>query len=152
GHFTEVSARAGPGLQVKQSSRGAAFGDVDDDGDVDIYVANNGAVGTLLINRTPRHDFHALSLRLVGTGKSKRDAIGARVTVESAGRRLVREVKAGSSYVSSNDKRLLIGLGPHTADAVTVRWPSGATQRFTGVPVDTPLVITQGEETWRLGR
>lgn len=152
GRFEDISDRAGPGLAPKLSSRGASFGDIDDDGDVDIYVANNGAPGTLLLNETPRRGNQALRLRLVGATPSNRDAVGARVTVEAGGRKVVREVKAGSSYISGSDKRLVIGLGPHEPGPVTVRWPSGAVQRFTGIPAEEPVVLTQGEAAWRRGR
>jgi hypothetical protein len=151
GRFTDVSAQAGPGLEPKAVGRGAAFGDVDDDGDVDIYVANNGGPGRLLLNETARRGHRTLRLRLVGAGGSNRDAIGARVTVQSGPRRQVREVKAGSSYLSSSDKRLLIGLGPHEPGPVTVRWPSGAVQTFEKVPADRPVVLVQGEAAWRPG-
>jgi len=151
GRFIDVSAAAGPGLEKKAVGRGAAFGDVDDDGDVDIYVANNGGPGTLLLNETSRGGHRSLRLRLVGSGASNRDAIGARVSVQAGERRLVREVKAGSSYLSCSDKRLVIGLGPHEPGAVRVRWPSGAVQTFDKVPADRPVVLIQGEAAWRSG-
>jgi len=149
GVFTEVSADAGPGFLVQEVSRGAAFGDVDDDGDMDIYVANNGAHGTLLLNRTDRAGRHSIRARLVGT-KSNRDALGARVSVILGDRRLVREVKAGGSYLSSSDKRLVIGLGPQKKAAkLEIRWPSGLVQQFEQVPADEPIVFTEGEAAWR---
>jgi len=149
GVFVEVSADAGPGFQVQEVSRGAAFGDVDDDGDMDIYVANNGASGTLLLNRTDRGANHSLRLSLIGT-RSNRDALGARVTVHLGDRRLVREVKSGGSYLSSSDKRLVIGLGPEkAAPKLEIRWPSGLVQEYAGVPSDMPLVFTEGEPSWK---
>ncbi len=149
GVFTEVSADAGPGFQVQQVSRGAAFGDVDNDGDLDIYVANNGAAGTLLLNRTDRAGRHSLRMRLVGT-KSNRDALGARITVHLGDHRLVREVKSGGSYLSSSDKRLVIGLGEQKAAVkVQIRWPSGQVQEYANVPADEPLVFTEGDAAWK---
>ncbi|HKY32933.1 MAG TPA: CRTAC1 family protein [Candidatus Polarisedimenticolia bacterium] len=148
GSFEDVSAEAGPGLEPAAVGRGAAFGDVDDDGDVDIYVANNGGPGRLLINDTPRAGHRALRLRLEGRGRSNRDAVGARVTVQAGGRRQVREVKAGTSYLSCSDKRLVVGLGKEASASVKVRWPSGAVQEFRDLPADTPIRLIEGEPSW----
>ncbi len=116
---------AGPYFASRWVARGAAVGDLDDDGDVDIVVSHMDAAPALLRNETPsRHAW--IRLDLVGT-RSNRDAIGARVEVEVAGRTVVRHRKSGASLESSNDPRLLIGLGPAaTVERVTIRWPSGA--------------------------
>ena len=149
GTFTEISGQAGPGLAAAASHRGAALGDVDDDGDVDIYVAVNDGPGKLLLNTTPRDGRHALRLRLVGS-RSNRDAVGSKVTVHAGGRRQIREVRAGGSYLSGSDKRLLFGLGRlSVAEKVEVRWPSGATQIFSSLPADKLLVLVEGEASPR---
>jgi hypothetical protein len=135
GTFADVSARAGPGMAVVESSRGAAFGDLDGDGDPDVLVANLDAPPTLL-----RNDRAAgvawLGLALHGPAPN-RDAIGARVRVTCAGRAQVDEVQAGGSYLSLSEPRLLFGLGPAgTPSGVEVRWPGGARERYRGLPAD----------------
>ena len=105
-------------------ARGAAFGDLDDDGDLDIVVSHKDAAPAVLRNDTPTEN-RWIRLKLVGT-RNNRDAIGARVAVEVPGRTIYRQRKGGCSLQSAHDPRLLIGLGPaHEVARLTVRWPSG---------------------------
>jgi hypothetical protein len=123
--FRETREGAGDYFTTGHVGRGAAFGDLDDDGDIDIVINHKDGPPALLRNDSPAK--HAwIRLKLVGT-RSNRDAIGARVEVEAGGWTIVRQRKGGCSLESSNDPRLLIGLGAVTkVDRVTVRWPSGA--------------------------
>ena len=130
--FVDVTAASG-GAADPRSSRGAAFGDYDNDGDEDVLVMNMNEPPSLL-----RNDYkgpnHWLSIRLIGT-QSNRAAIGALVTVTAAGIRQSRPVVSQASYYSHDDLRLHFGLGgATTADRVEIRWPGGATQTLTAVP------------------
>jgi enediyne biosynthesis protein E4 len=140
GAFADVTASAGPGLQVIKSSRGAAFGDYDNDGRVDVVVVNMDDTLTLLHNTT-KNAHHWLAVKTIG-GKSNRDGIGARVRVRAGGRDQVREVRTSGSYASSNDPRVHFGLGAAPrVESLEVRWPSGALQTFTDVPLDRVVVV-----------
>jgi hypothetical protein len=133
--FRDVSAAAGPGLQVEKVSRGLAVGDLDNDGDPDVVVSNMDDTPTLLENRqATRH--HWVTLRLTApTGN--RLAIGAHVTVVAGGTRQVREVRSGSSFMSQGDMRVQCGLGGHAGPVdVDVRMPGGARWRWRGLAVD----------------
>jgi hypothetical protein len=123
--FRPATRAVGPYFDATHVGRGAAFGDLDDDGDVDIVVNHKDGPPAVLRNDTPGAN-RWIRLRLVGT-RSNRDAVGARVEVEAGGRTIHRQVKSGVSILSSGDPRLLIGVG--AADEVgrlTIRWPSGA--------------------------
>jgi hypothetical protein len=113
--------------------RGLATGDVDDDGDVDLVVTENGGPARLLLNEAGNRR-PWLGLRLVG--ESGADALGALVEVlRAGGPRLVRRVRTDGSYLSASDPRLLFGLGDRPAvDHVEVRWPGGRVERFAAVP------------------
>ena len=134
GRFTDVSDRAGGGLQVQKVSRGLAAGDLDGDGDLDLVVSNIGDAPSVLENRqASSHHWIAFKLDMSGPN---RWAIGARVTVETAGRRQVREVRSGGSYLSQNDLRAHFGLGSH-AGTVDVEVRLGTRSwRFPTLPVD----------------
>ena len=134
----------GPYFSGKHVARGAAFGDYDDDGDIDIVVNHKDGTPALLRNDTPGEN-HWLRLELVGT-RSNRDAIGASARVEFAGRAVVRQRKHGSSVFSSHDPRLLIGLGDATTvTKLTITWPSGATTVREGIAADQTLRLVEGE-------
>jgi hypothetical protein len=131
GRFRDVSSQAGAYFQRPVVGRGLAWADYDNDGLPDLAFSHNGGPAVLLRNRTPT-DHTWLRLELIGDGKkSNRNAIGARVEVETGSGKLVRFVNGGGSYLSSSDRRLLVGLGAaERARRVTVTWPSGRVQTF----------------------
>ncbi|MFN7918403.1 MAG: CRTAC1 family protein [Vicinamibacterales bacterium] len=144
GRFEDVSARAGRTFDLVEAGRGAAFGDVDNDGDTDVLVANGAGPVRLLVNNIGAAQ-HWLGLRLV-SATLKRDVVGARVEVRRAtGPALVRHARADGSYASANDPRVLVGLGA-SADAPRVRvvWPDGTAEEWTSLPVDQYSTLTQG--------
>jgi hypothetical protein len=143
GTFEDVTAVAGAGFAFSDVSRGTAFGDVDNDGDVDLLVGNNAGPPRLLINSPPAGR-HWLGLRLLdATG---RDASGARVAVRHEdGTVLWRRVRMDGSYASASDARVLVGLGGAAAPVeVRVRWPDGIEEVWPGVMVDRWMTLTEG--------
>ena len=144
GTFEEVSKAAGIADMAPKSRRGAAFGDIANNGNVDIVVLNVGEPPLLLLN-TSKIANHRVLFQLVGT-KSNRAAIGARVTIHAGGMAQFDEVQAGGSYLSQNDLRLHFGLGSATRiDLVEVRWPNGRTESFKDVTADKIYAITEGK-------
>ncbi|MGH9331978.1 MAG: CRTAC1 family protein, partial [Vicinamibacterales bacterium] len=140
--FDDMSAASGPGLEARHSSRGAAFGDVDNDGDVDVLVMNMNEPPSLLINAYSGSN-HWLMLHLVGT-RSNRSAIGATIIVRAGGRAQARAVLSQSSYYSHDDLRVHVGLGAAVAaDEVEVRWPSGGTQLLKNVRGGQVLTVRE---------
>ena len=144
GRFDDVTRRAGPVFELSEVSRGAAFGDVDNDGDVDVLVANNDGRARLLINEVGNRN-RWIGLRLVG-GPGRRDMPGARVGVfRDDGPPLWRRARADGSYASANDPRVLVGLGQAAAvRRVRVVWPSGREEDWTDLAVDRWLTLEQG--------
>lgn len=141
--FEDVSALAGEGLEQQRSSRGAAFGDFDDDGDVDILLMNMGDRVSLLRNDLPAGS-RWVRLKLRGT-RSNRAAVGSIVTITAGGRSQTRAVMSQSSYVSHNDLRTHFGLGSvDSVDGIIVRWPSGETEEFPGVAVNRTWLLVEG--------
>ena len=143
GRFEDVTDRAGTVFQASEVSRGAAFGDIDNDGDTDVVVANAAGPVRLLLNGTGTRR-HWVGLRLVGAGG--RDMVGSRVEVlRSDGTTLWRRARADGSYASANDPRVLVGLDGF-ADPVGVRviWPSGQQEAWSGIPVDRYTTLTEG--------
>jgi hypothetical protein len=125
------------------SRRGAAFGDLNNDGNVDIVVMNTGEPPTLLLNETESKN-HRVLFKLVGT-KSNRAAIGARVTVKAGKLAQFSEVRGGGSYLSQNDLRLHFGLGAaFTMDEVEIKWPSGKVETLRKVPADFIYTVVEG--------
>jgi hypothetical protein len=143
GQFADVTALGGAALQDPEVSRGAAFGDIDNDGDTDIVVANDNGPIRLLVNNIGSR-MHWVGLRLVSR---QRDMVGARVGIVRSGRpTLWRRARADGSYASANDPRVLVGLGETaTIDKVRVEWPDGKAEEWTGVPVDRYTTLKQGE-------
>jgi hypothetical protein len=141
--FQNVTDAVGGGLLARKSSRGAAFGDFDNDGDIDALVLNLDDRPTLLRNETPRGN-HWITLRLRGT-KSNRDGIGARIRVEAAGRRQTAEVRGDGSYLSHNDVRAHFGLRSATeAQTIEIRWPSGQVDTAKGLAADRFYEAVEG--------
>ena len=141
--FRHATADIGGDLLIEQSSRGAAFGDYDNDGDTDILVVNMNERPTLLRNDTTG-GHHWVTLHLVGS-KSNRSAIGARVRIEAAGRRQVAWVRGDGSYLSHSDLRPHFGLGAASRiDRLEIRWPSGLVETTTGLAADRFYVAREG--------
>src|SRR5258707_953808 len=135
GAFEDISANAGPGITTAKSGRGLAVGDLWNDGRMSALVSNMNAPVSLLVNRAKPGN-HWIAFKAVGT-KSNRDGIGAKIRVKAGGRILVDEVRSGSSYDSNNDTRVHFGLGRNDkVDWVEVRWPTGLTQKLSGLHVD----------------
>ena len=135
GTFVEVIDGAGPGFQLLEVGRGAASGDVDNDGDTDVLVTNNNGPARLYLNEVGNRN-HWLGLRLVGN--TGRDMVGAKVEIViSKDRVLRRRVRTDGSYLSANDPRVLAGLGAFDrVQSVRVRWPDGTTEEFKDVVID----------------
>jgi hypothetical protein len=140
GTFEEI-ANAGPGVTTPHSSRGCAFGDFDNDGDLDILILNMNETPSLLRNDL-KGKHHWLKLKLVGT-KSNRSAIGARVLVRYSGRTQIQEVLSQSSYYSCNDSRLHFGIGGASTADLVIHWPSGLTEKYSGVQCDRLLTFQE---------
>ena len=138
------SARAGRAFELSEVGRGAAFGDVDNDGDTDVLVGNNSGPLRLLVNQIGTSK-HWLGLKLVGAGVP-RDMLGARVAVIREGQpTLWRRVRSDGSYASANDPRVLVGLGSLTTPpAVRVVWPGGRVEEFTATGIDRWVTLTEG--------
>jgi hypothetical protein len=142
--LTPVAGEADSGLTIERSSRGATFGDYDNDGDVDMLVVNMHELPTLLRNDTAA-GHHWITIRLEGV-KSNRDGIGARVLVDADGRRQVVEVGGDGSYLSHRDIRARAGIGTATSvDRIEIRWPSGTIDLATNVAGDRFYLAREGE-------
>lgn len=151
GTFAEITAEAGAALNKPAISRGAAFGDLDNDGDVDVVINNLDGAPTVLRNDGGNRNNY-LVVNLIGS-KSNRSAFGARVKVAAGELVQVAERRSGGSYISQNDPRLHFGLaGKAKADALEIRWPDGATERFTDLPGNSFITIRQGDGAWRAER
>ncbi len=144
GRFVDVTAQLGDPVMEPRAGRGAAFGDLDNDGDVDVVVNNVHQPPDFYRLDRRAGSGHWITLSLVGTA-SHRQAIGARVTLTAGGRTFVDEVRGGGSYYSQNDFRLNIGLGTATkVDGVRVRWPTGREETFSVEGVDRFVTLTEG--------
>lgn len=161
GRFENVTAQVGPGFSMELVSRALAAGDIDNDGDLDLLVTNNGAGVNLLLNEglAPRPvrvseggsgaeaagSANAMLVRVIGT-KSNRSGIGTRLTLTTGGRRQLREVQSGSSYLAQNDLRAHFGLGAaNRSERLEIRWPSGATEVVADLPANHVITVREGE-------
>jgi len=144
GKFEDVSAQAGPGIAACFSSRGCAFGDFDNDGDIDMLVFNMNDPPSLLRNDGGNRN-NWIKIKLIGT-KCNRTAIGARVLVTAGGRTQMDEVRSGGSIMSQSDLRLHFGLGQNkVVDRIEVRWPTTRhRETFTGVQANQIVTIKEG--------
>jgi enediyne biosynthesis protein E4 len=145
GNFEELIDEAGPGVAALHCSRGCAFGDFDNDGDLDILIVNMNEPPSLLRNDISGSN-HWLKVKLVGT-KSNRSAIGARVLARYGKKIQAQEVLSQSSFYSANDPRLHFGLGAETSADLEIRWPSGLRETVKGVKANQIVVIKEGTGT-----
>jgi hypothetical protein len=148
GRFKDVSAECGPGVSALHSSRGCAFGDFDNDGDLDVLVMNMNEPPSLLrndyISAQRRGANNWLKLKLIGV-KSNRSAIGARVSLNAGGRLHTQEITSQSSYYSHNDMRLHFGIGSNReAEQIEIRWPAGQTEIIKDVAANQIVTIREG--------
>jgi hypothetical protein len=145
GKFTEVTRLSGDGFSKPYAGRGAAFADFDNDGSVDIVVANVGDP-PLLLHNSGAPGNHFINFKLVGT-KSNRDAMGARIKLTAGGLSQIREIAGGGSYLSQSDLRAHFGLGHATRiDSLEITWPSGSRQAFRDVEADKFYLIEEGKQ------
>ena len=145
GKFVETTKLAGSGFQTPYVGRGVAFADFDNDGFMDVVVANNGDP-PLLLHNSGVNGNHFLNFKLVGT-KSNRDAMGARVKVVAGGLSQIREIAGGGSYLSQSDLRANFGLGKISrVESVEVTWPSGQRQLFRNVVADKFYLLEEGKD------
>jgi enediyne biosynthesis protein E4 len=142
GKFEELLDQGGPGIAAPHASRGCAFGDFDNDGDIDIVIVNLNEPPSLLRNDVSGGG-HWLKVKLEGV-KSNRSAIGARVTAHYGGKVQAQEVLSQSSFYSASDTRLHFGLGAATKADLEIRWPNGGRERVDGVAAGRLVVIREG--------
>ena len=142
GKFEELLEGAGPGVAERHSSRGVAFGDFDNDGDIDILIVNQNEPPSLLRNDAVGGG-HWLKVLLVGSA-SNRSAIGAQVVASYGDRKQVQAVMAQSSYLSACDRRLHFGLGQAASASLEIRWPNGGRERVADVSASQLVVVREG--------
>jgi enediyne biosynthesis protein E4 len=143
GQFVDVSDQCGDGLLPVEASRGSAFDDLDNDGDIDVAILNSRRPPTILRNDTNNGN-HWFQLRLIGT-ESNRDGVGAQVTLVAGDLTRIDEVHSGRSYQSHYGSRLHFGLGPRDrVDRIEIRWPSSAEDVIEDVEADQLLTIREG--------
>jgi hypothetical protein len=144
GKFVEVSEQAGEAFRLPEVSRGAAFGDVDNDGDTDVLVTNNNGPARLFVNRIGNRN-HWLGLRLLGN-RTGRDMLGASVEVAVTPKQVLwRRARTDGSYCSSQDPRVLVGIGSaERVEAVRVRWPDGNVEEWKNPPINRYLTLREG--------
>jgi len=143
GTFADVTASLGAAFRSPRVARGAAYGDINNDGALDLLESTNG--GPALLFRNTGATNHSLRIKLVGT-RSDRDGIGATATVTAGADRQSRALSSGSSYLSSSELVLTFGLASHLeADAVEIRWPSGQLDRLANVRADQIITVREGQ-------
>jgi hypothetical protein len=144
GTFTEVGAQLGAPFAEKRTGRGAAFGDIDNDGDLDVIINNLDGPPQLLRNDGGNTN-NSVLIKTIG-GKSNRDGIGARVKIVSGDLSQIGEVYSGGSYLSQSDLRLAFGVGKRTKiDLIEVHWPSGTIDKIADTAVNKMLTIKEGQ-------
>jgi hypothetical protein len=142
GRFVPLGPRSGD-LAQPLVGRGAAYADLDGDGDLDLVIVENGGPARVYLNPT-NTPAKSVRVKLVGAGTSNRDAVGARVTASFGGRTLTQQVSGGQSYLSASEKTLTFGLGQASKlDTLEIRWPDGATQTLENVPGGARLTVTE---------
>jgi hypothetical protein len=142
GKFRNVTERAGSGLKIKRSNRGAAFADFNNDGWMDVAVTALDEAPVLLMNQGKLGN-HWIEVKLAGT-RSNRRGVGARISVETSQGKQIREVKAGGSFASSNDFRAHFGLGKvDVVKELVVKWPSGKVIRMSSIAADRIVVVRE---------
>jgi hypothetical protein len=142
GTFEDISEKAGPGIAERHASRGAAFGDIDNDGSIEVLINNQNEAPSLLKATTPPPG-HWVILKLEGT-RSNRSAIGARVKLTAGGRTQYQAVQSGGSYLSQSDLRLHFGIGAASkVDRIEVQWPAGSRQSITNVAPDRVVNVRE---------
>jgi len=143
--FQEVPPATGSGLADVISARGAAFGDIFNDGAIDVVI-NNIDSGPTLLRNVLKTGNHWLELKLVGGPKGPRDANGAKVFLTAGGVRQRGDVYSGGSYSSSSDQRIHFGLGAATTvDSIEIYWPSGAKEKIKATGIDRILTVQEGK-------
>jgi hypothetical protein len=143
GRFRDVSAQSGPGYAIESVGRTLVSGDVDNDGDLDLLITNNGGRAELLKNEGGNRG-NALLVRLVGE-KSNRDGLGARLRLTAGERTLVRDAASGASYQGQNDVRVHFGMANRArADRLEIRWPSGLVEQLSNVAANQIITVHEG--------
>ena len=145
GRYKEVTDSAGSGFALSEVSRGAVFGDIDNDGDTDVLITNNAGPARLLLNGVGSTNAW-IGLRLVDEG-GKRDMLGTLVAIENAdGNLLWRRIRADGSYASSNDPRVVFGLGnsKNSRQDVLVVWPDGTREHWTSLTTGRYNTLRRG--------
>jgi hypothetical protein len=142
GQFYDLSSQAGPGIADAHSSRGLAIGDLNNDGNVEVLIANMAEGPSLLRNTAPRLGNSILVRALTASG---RDAIGARLTITANGRKQMNELRSGGSFISQSDFRLHFGLGKSTTADLSIRWPDGKVEAFLKLDAGQIVTIQEGK-------
>src|ERR1700730_15002524 len=140
-----MTGAAGPAFAISEISRGAAFGDINNDGAIDILVANNNGPDRLLLNQTHSLNHNSgLFLRLEAA-RGNRFRVGAKIEVRQRGQKLLRRAHTDSSYLSANDVRVHFGLGEDAGiERLTVYWPDGSAEAWDRIPADRIVTIRHG--------
>lgn len=146
GRFAEVSEKCGDEFRRLEVSRGAAFGDIDNDGDTDVLITNNNGPARLFMNRVGNRN-HWLGMRLLGN-KADRDMLGARIEIVLNSKQILRRrARTDGSYCSSQDPRVLVGIGSsERVEAIRVHWPTGGVEEWKNPPIDRYLTLREGTQ------
>jgi hypothetical protein len=143
--FEDATRRSGLGRLPAIVGRGLAVGDYDNDGRVDALVVDSEGRPLLLHNETQAPKNSWIGFRLIGTGRSNRDAYGALITIVAGGHKLVRQCQPGGSYLSSSDPRVHFGLGAAAIQSVGIRWPDGRLQKLSAVTLGHYITVIEGQ-------